>query len=235
MPFYITSALQINASKDRNRKNHQRLLFMLLTLLSFYSTTVLSAETKASNLTPEELAAEAPQAQAEQPFEEIEWEVLIPEDDLKALLAPPEYLGGIEDGSSEDSLESNLQISPNLNDSLMDDQLTDYEKALVSTNVRPEFHNRRVKIPGFIVPLEFDKNKLVTQFFLVPYFGACLHQPPPPPNQIIYVKYEKGITLKSLYEPFWLLGTLKTQVVENDTATSAYAMNIHDVLPYEDY
>ncbi|MGL4829805.1 MAG: DUF3299 domain-containing protein, partial [Vibrio sp.] len=51
--------------------------------------------------------------------------------------------------------------------------------------VRTELNGSRVKIPGFVIPLEGDDQK-VTEFLLVPYFGACIHVPPPPPNQIIY-------------------------------------------------
>ena len=89
-----------------------------------------------------------------------------------------------------------------------------------------------ISIPGFIVPLEFDDELIVTEFFLVPYFGACIHVPPPPPNQIIYVKYAKGLELKTLYDPFWIYGTLKTSTVENDTATASYTI---DMASYEDY
>ncbi len=56
--------------------------------------------------------------------------------------------------------------------------------------VRNELNGSKVKIPGFVIPLEGD-DKAVTEFLLVPYFGACIHVPPPPPNQIIYVKFKK--------------------------------------------
>ena len=48
------------------------------------------------------------------------------------------------------------------------------------------FDGKRVKIPGFVVPLE-GTAELTTEFLLVPYFGACIHVPPPPSNQIVYV------------------------------------------------
>ena len=67
---------------------------------------------------------------------------------------------------------------------------------------------------------------VITEFFIVPFFGACIHVPPPPPNQIIYVKYPQGFKLEELYYPFWLSGMLKTSLVENDMATAAYAMDV---------
>ena len=92
-----------------------------------------------------------------------------------------------------------------------------YQLALVSTRIKPEMDGRAVRIPGFIVPLEFDGEQIITEFFLVPYFGACLHMPPPAPNQIIHVNYEKGLELEALYDPFWITGILSASLVKNDT------------------
>ena len=65
--------------------------------------------------------------------------------------------------------------------------------------VRPELNGSTVKIPGFVIPLEGDENT-VTEFLLVPYFGACIHVPPPPPNQIIYVKFPQGAPIQQLWD-----------------------------------
>ena len=74
------------------------------------------------------------------------------------------------------------------------------------------------------MPLEFNE-KTITQFFLVPYFGACIHVPPPAPNQIILVNYPIGLTQRNLYDPMWITGRLKTDLVENEIGTSAYTMD----------
>lgn len=161
-------------------------------------------------------------------YDLINWDNLIPEDDLDALLNPPEELSAIPDGSLEDIISN--QIS-NAIDQAGDSR---YQQALISTNIRPEYNNRKVKIPGFIVPLEFSENQNVTSFFLVPYFGACIHVPPPPPNQIIYGEYPKGFRLESLYDPFWLEGTLTTDVTALDLGTSAYTMAVDNILVYEE-
>lgn len=60
------------------------------------------------------------------------------------------------------------------------------------------------KLPGYIVPLEISEAGLVTEFLLVPYYGACIHVPPPPSNQIVYVKTAKGVQMDELYQPFWV-------------------------------
>jgi hypothetical protein len=135
-------------------------------------------------------------------------------------------LADIEDGSLEDQISSQISyaIAAAKDDS--------YQKALVSTNVRPQMNGQPIRIPGFIVPLEFNDDQVITEFFIVPFFGACIHVPPPPPNQIIHVKYPKGLKLRALYNPFWLSGVLTTTLIENDMATAAYAMEVYLV---EDY
>lgn len=159
-------------------------------------------------------------------YRTVEWVDLMPADDLEALLNPPDYLDDIEDGSEQDRLNSQLKPAT---PSAEDDR---YQQALKSTRIMPEFDNRKIRIPGYIVPLEFGKNQLVTRFFLVPYFGACIHVPPPPPNQIIYAVYDKGFKLNHLQEAFWLTGLLKTTLTENDVATSAYTLQVADIKPY---
>ncbi len=159
-------------------------------------------------------------------YRTVEWVDLMPADDLEALLNSPDYLDDIEDGSEQDRLNSQLKPAT---PSAEDDR---YQQALKSTRIMPEFDNRKIRIPGYIVPLEFGKNQLVTRFFLVPYFGACIHVPPPPPNQIIYGVYDKGFKLNHLQEAFWLTGLLKTTLTENDVATSAYTLQVADIKPY---
>ncbi len=80
-----------------------------------------------------------------------------------------------------------------------------------------------VKIPGFVVPLEGDSDS-VTEFLLVPYFGACVHVPPPPSNQIVYVKFETGVPLDNLYDAVWVTGTLSTKGWSGDIASVGYSM-----------
>ena len=71
---------------------------------------------------------------------------------------------------------------------------------MVSTKIIEQLNGQLVRIPGFVVPVEFDEES-ITEFFLVPYFGACIHSPPPP-NQIIYVHAPNGLQLNTLYDHF---------------------------------
>ena len=63
----------------------------------------------------------------------------------------------------------------------------------------------------------------------MPYPGACIHVPPPPPNQLVLVRYPKGIVLDDIYAPLWVSGELKVEQVSNDLADAAYAMDAGEV------
>ncbi len=71
----------------------------------------------------------------------------------------------------------------------------------------PEHLGQSVRIPGYILPLEILDGK-ATDFLLVPTVGACIHTPPPPPNQMIHVSYPQGFEISGLYTPVWISGTL---------------------------
>jgi len=159
-----------------------------------------------------------------------EWTDLIPEDELFQLLNPPAYLDQIDDGSVEDSMSKNNEIQTNYED----ETVSDYEQALSSTNTITLLDGVRIRIPGFVVPLEVDEQQRVTRFFLVPYFGACIHLPPPPPNQMIYVDVKQGVKIENISDPVWVSGELTTTLVENDMATAAYSLNIEAIAAYEE-
>ena len=159
-------------------------------------------------------------------FETIEWPDLMPPEVLAILLNPPEYIAEIEDGSAEDQISSQMKSAVNQSEE------DAYQQALVSADVNESLDGALIRIPGFVVPLEFDEEQTISQFFLVPYFGACLHMPPPPPNQIILVNAPRGIQMSALYDPFWIEGQLSTSFQENDMATSAYAMQLQRIEPY---
>jgi len=155
-------------------------------------------------------------------FTTVDWEALIPAEDLEAILDPPDYILQIEDGSVEDQVANAVRSAMNKDKSAIDS----YEKALISTNIIEEMHGKDIRIPGFVVPVEFTDDQQITSFFLVPYFGACLHMPPPPPNQIIFVETEHSFPLNALYDPVWISGKLSTELFEDQIATSAYTMQM---------
>lgn len=75
--------------------------------------------------------------------------------------------------------------------------------------VVPELDGKVVRIPGYLLPLEFS-GKEVTEFLLVPYVGACIHSPPPPPNQIVHVKADKPFANLAVFAPIWVTGKMTT-------------------------
>lgn len=160
-------------------------------------------------------------------YQEIDWVELLPEDDLQALMNPPHWLLDIADGSDEDDVDLLFSARDG------SEEETRFLQALQSNIVRPEMDQQRVKIPGYIVPLAFDDRRRTIEFFLVPYFGACLHLPPPPPNQIIYVNYEPGIEIDRLYEPYWVEGVLLTSEVSHAVGDSAYRITAAQISLYQ--
>ena len=86
-----------------------------------------------------------------------------------------------------------------------------------------ELNGKKVRIGGYVVPLDFDATK-VTEFLLVPFVGACIHVPPPPANQIIYVKSAQGITLKGEFDPVYVTGTLTTEGQFTGLAETGYSI-----------
>lgn len=100
-------------------------------------------------------------------------------------------------------------------------------------HVRPELNGSYVKIPGFVIPLEGDENT-VTEFLLVPYFGACIHVPPPPPNQIIYVKFPQGAPVQQLWDVVYVVGKLETQTLDHELAQTGYTMFGDTIEEYDD-
>ncbi|XQF91591.1 DUF3299 domain-containing protein (plasmid) [Pseudoalteromonas espejiana] len=130
-------------------------------------------------------------------YEEIEWIQLMPKDDLDALLNPPEYLTEIEDGSEQDTLDS-LDAKPFENE-----QDKRYQQALSSARVIESYNNKMIRVPGFIVPLESEEGKRISEFFVIALLWGVFAYAPTAINQIIYVKFEQGVELQSLYDAFW--------------------------------
>jgi hypothetical protein len=90
-----------------------------------------------------------------------------------------------------------------------------------------------VRLPGFVVPLDFSHGSEYREFLLVPYFGACIHTPPPPPNQIVYVAADPAVTVENIWEPVWVVGHLHTQRKDTDTGNTAYTLELARLEAYE--
>lgn len=84
----------------------------------------------------------------------------------------------------------------------------------------------KIRLPGFIVPIEFSPDGTLSDFLLVPYQGACIHEPPPPPNQIVYAKADVPQTFPNIWTPVWVTGTMTTEQFLNFRGDAAYTMQI---------
>lgn len=89
-----------------------------------------------------------------------------------------------------------------------------------------------IKLPGFVVPLDFSQGSYA-EFLLVPYFGACIHTPPPPPNQLIYVRAAPAVEVDSIWEPVWVVGRLHTQRQDTGTGNAAYTLDLLRLEAYD--
>ena len=91
---------------------------------------------------------------------------------------------------------------------------------------------KTVKIPGYIVPLDHIGFGVV-EFMLVPFIGACIHVPPPPPNQLIYVTTEKPWDAMTLWEPIWVTGTIIVKAQTNIWAETGYQISADEIEFYD--
>jgi uncharacterized protein len=100
------------------------------------------------------------------------------------------------------------------------------------TDTLKKLEGKMVRIPGFVVPLD-DFQEEGAEFLLVPYYGACVHTPPPPPNQIVMVGMTGRKSIKlGLFDAVWLSGRLKIASVESPYGTVGYQLEGMKVEPY---
>lgn len=89
-----------------------------------------------------------------------------------------------------------------------------------------------IKMPGYILPFEMTAQG-VTEFMLVPYVGACIHVPPPPPNQLVYVRAETPWPTDNMWDPVWVTGTMKLELQQTAVASVGYALSSERIEAFE--
>ena len=163
------------------------------------------------------LVAAGPAMAAQDEVRDLEWEDLMPEgwDPLAEL-----------DALTGDDLQ-------NLSDSSVRavELYNAYQEAVRSAPVVRELDGQKVRLPGFVVPLDFEGTE-TSEFLLVPYFGACIHVPPPPSNQIVYVTTVAGYPLQELFDPVWVTGEIRTEAHLNDVGDAGYTLQATIIEPY---
>lgn len=144
---------------------------------------------------------------------ELDWLELMPKEDQQALEDMPEISHDSPEAMGNFGQQGGLKQGAGL-------PAVMYSKKTVA-----RLDGKTIRLGGYPVPLESDASGKTTLLFLVPYPGACIHVPPPPPNQIVLVRYPKGIALDDIYEPLWVDGTLHIEAVDNELADASYALD----------
>ena len=147
---------------------------------------------------------------------DLTWSEMIPPD------APPEV-------PNMQPLHDLSQMS----DALAAESAPAAKQDLPNAPVVKSLDGQTVRLPGYIVPLEVNEEGRTTEFLLVPYFGACIHVPPPPSNQIVHVTSELGVKLDELYQPYWIEGAMQVKPSTSELADAGYQMAAQMIYVYE--
>lgn len=97
--------------------------------------------------------------------------------------------------------------------------------------VEATLSGQRIRLPGFAIPLE-RKGELTSEYLLVPYFGACIHVPPPPSNQMIHVIARKPARRLNTMDPVWVRGTLLIHRADTGMGMAGYRLISEMTTPY---
>jgi hypothetical protein len=151
---------------------------------------------------------------AAEPWPELKWEAMVPKG-----WDPAAQFKGLDLSKLQDS-------DPRAMEAL--DQL---KREWDNAPAEPSLNGQRIRIAGFALPLERQGDK-VTEFLIVPYFGACIHTPPPPANQIIHAKSAKPLTGVKMMVPIWTYGTLAVERGETTWGVAGYRLMVDKVAPY---
>lgn len=157
----------------------------------------------------------------------IRWEDLMPEGAPEALEAEYEaFYRALEARyAADNSFDGALGMIEEGSD-------MDYMPQFGSFDTVPDLEGVLVRIPGYVVPFDFEPGNRQTEFLFAPYMGACIHTPPPPPNQLIYVEASPAVKVDDLEAAYWLEGTLTSARQDSDLASAAYTLQLTRIAPY---
>jgi hypothetical protein len=110
--------------------------------------------------------------------------------------------------------------------------IDEFVKKWNAAPINAELDRKMMKIPGFVVPLDFEAEQ-ASEFLLVPFFGACIHVPPPPPNQIIMVRLARPMAAFAAMEVVWVYGKISVDGYASDLGTAGYTLSADKVEIYQ--
>lgn len=150
-------------------------------------------------------------------IKELGWDDLIPEEWLPDPVLIEKYNNGEIDDKDPRIIALRIRM----------------EELQKRAPVNKKLDGKTIKLPGFVVPLEGDGKK-VSEFLLVPYHGACIHVPPPPSNQTVFVKMKDGSAkVRRLFDTVMITGTMKIEKVKHDIAEAGYTLYADKVESFE--
>ena len=214
-----------------------RSIFLFLLVLFFLFLPGCKQTTTDENIAQESTKIEISDTlDKQQQILELSWEDLMPEGEQEILTGLyAEFYFGLQQEMFESAVIENLEPGEDIDLTAMiaEGSEQDTMSQIGTFNVVPALDGKQVRLPGYVVPLDFNADSEYQNFLLVPYYGACLHTPPPPPNQIISVTSEEAVRITSIYDPFWIEGELSTGEYTTDLANSAYELKLSKLEPYE--
>ncbi len=172
---------------------------------------------------------------AQDAVQTLRWEDLLPEgeDEILAALYSDFYKDQEKQLREQMPLSQAAKAEVDIMSLVEEGSADDTMEQIGTYNVVEDLNGARVRLPGYVVPLDFNAESEYDEFLLVPYFGACLHTPPPPPNQIIFVTSSPAQKIGDIYEPVWVEGVMKTGQFGSDLGNSAYELTLSKLEPYD--
>lgn len=139
----------------------------------------------------------------EQEYREVTWDDLMPEGWIPNIPSDPQFFdhGSVDIVQLDAQQKAQTEIAPVVN----------------------SLDQQKLRLPGYIIPIKLE-GEAVSEFLLVPYLGACIHVPPPPENQMVYVTLEEPLDSIELWAPVWVNGLMTTQLEITEYATAGYHM-----------
>ena len=167
---------------------------------------VLAAGAAAPSAAQEGEATSSPQ------YLDLAWSDLLPEGEAQRI-AELQQTQALQNGFDHFGTESMPQIQ--------------------TFNVVEALDGRRVRLGGYVLPFDFTGSREITRFLLVPYVGACIHVPPPPPNQLVFVTTDEPVEVEGLWDPVYAEGIMRTARRENELGDTTYTLELTALSPYE--
>jgi hypothetical protein len=204
---------------SRLKRSHRFIAVLVVGLLTINLQTVAAADygvgDRLTSSPSKSVGKVVPPANLATSYKEVTWDALMPKNwdpmaPLKGL-----KLDHLKDGDPR-AIEALEKIREAWNDA----------------PIEPTLNGARIRIPGFVIPLERVGDK-VKEFLLVPYFGACIHTPPPPSNQIIHVTVSKPISGMRTMDTMWVNGVMHAGKVDTEMGQAGYQLKAETVAPYK--